>query len=111
MTLDISTAELARCFTNGESLDSLARRFGCHRGTVWYRLTKAGVRRAKPNSRVMLKSHRETLLELLAQLKSALDTVKIEFAKNASVREKREGYLRRIERLTTQIAALQDLTR
>lgn len=113
MTLDVSTAEIVERFWSGQTVAHIAHVYGCHRGTILYRLNQAGARtrtRARVNSRVMLSTYKPVLLGLLAQLEKALETVREEFAANADNAIRRRGYLSRINRLEEQVHALKALT-
>ncbi len=113
MTLAVPSADLAQRYLGGETVTELAERYGCHRGTVLYRLKQSGVwgrKRARVNARKLLTTYKPTLLVLLAQVESALKAVRAEFAAEGVVRSNRKKYLDRIARLEAQIEALEALT-
>lgn len=113
MTLEISTSEIAERFWAGQTIAHIARTYGCHRGTILYRLNQAGARsrtRARVNSRTMLITYKPVLVGLLTQLEKALATVRDEFVANADNPIRRKKYISRINRLEEQIEALRALT-
>lgn len=113
MTLPISTAEVVERFYAGAQVETLAREFNCSRGTILYRLNRAGARtrvRARFNARVILTAHRPVLLGLLSQLERTLVVVRKDFALVDQVQDERRRYLERISRLEEQIQALRVLT-
>lgn len=113
MTLPISTAVVVERFYAGESVETLARAFNCHRNTILYRLNQAGARtrvRARTNARVMLTAHRPVLLGLLSQLERTIVAVRKDFALVDQIPEERRRYLDRIARLEDQIQALRTIT-
>lgn len=114
MTLEVSTADIAKRYLEGETMAHIAKTVPCHINTVRYRLSLAGCltrKRARVNSRVLLETYREPLMDLLDQVEKAMEKLKFEFAEQAGNRERRTHYRRRIARLDGHIEALKAITR